>query len=92
MRSLERPESDSRPLSETEAEIYVASVCFKTGPPGPVGIEIEKIVHDVADASIAVPVERVREAVAAAGAGLPGRGAITFEPGGQVELSSACPA
>lgn len=90
VKSLDRPEADSRPLSETEAEIYVASVCFKTGPPGPVGIELEKIVHDVADPSIAVPVERVRDAVAAAGAGLPGRGAITFEPGGQVELSSAC--
>lgn len=90
MRSLKRPESDAHPLSETEAEIYVASVCFKTGPPGPAGIEIEKILHDVSDPAIAVPVERVREAVAAAGVSLPGQGTITFEPGGQVELSSAC--
>lgn len=90
MRFLVQPEYGSRPLSETEAEIYVASVCFKTGPPGPVGIEVEKIVHDVSDPAIAVPVARVRDAVAAAGAGLPGRGAVTFEPGGQIELSSVC--
>lgn len=90
MRSVAQPECASRPLSEAEAEIYVASVCFKTGPPGPVGIEVEKIVHDVSAPAIAVPVSRVREAVAAAGGRLPGQGAITFEPGGQIELSSAC--
>lgn len=81
-------EHDLRPLSESEAEVYIASTCFKTGPPGPVGVEIERIVHDAADARRPVPVAEVR--AAAAGEALPYGGAITFEPGGQLELSSAC--
>nr|WP_081747330.1 ergothioneine biosynthesis glutamate--cysteine ligase EgtA [Arthrobacter sp. Br18] len=83
-------ERDSRALSETEAEIYVASVCFKTGPPGAVGVEIERIVHDPSDLRRPVPVAEVRAATAGAGRKLPGGGVITYEPGGQLELSSAC--
>ncbi len=77
-----------RRFSEAEAEAYVASVCFKTGPPRKLGIEVERIVHDSADATRTVPVEEVRRAVA--GVDLPGGGALSFEPGGQLELSSAC--
>ncbi|WP_434612617.1 ergothioneine biosynthesis glutamate--cysteine ligase EgtA [Arthrobacter sp. A5] len=82
-------ERGSRALSETEAEIYVASVCFKTGPPGAVGVEIERIVHDASDYRRPVPVAEV-QAVAGQVTDLPGGGVITFEPGGQLELSSAC--
>ncbi|WP_081743319.1 ergothioneine biosynthesis glutamate--cysteine ligase EgtA [Arthrobacter sp. H20] len=83
-------ERGSRTLSETEAEIYVASVCFKTGPPGAVGVEIERIVHDPSDLRRAVPVGEVQAAAADTESKLPGGGVITFEPGGQLELSSAC--
>ncbi|GAA1346756.1 glutamate-cysteine ligase family protein [Arthrobacter roseus] len=81
---------DSRPLSESEAEVYVASVCFKTGPPGAVGVEIERIVHDAFNPRRPVPVAEVRSVVAEAEIDLPGGGVITYEPGGQLELSSAC--
>ncbi|WP_162149375.1 glutamate-cysteine ligase family protein [Arthrobacter sp. Br18] len=81
---------DLRPLSETEAEIYIASVCFKTGPPGAVGVEVERIVHDALDPQRTIPVAEVRAAAAEVGTDLPGGGVITYEPGGQLELSSAC--
>ncbi len=83
-------ERNLKPLSETEAEIYVASVCFKTGPPGSVGVEIERIVHDAADARRPVPVAEVQEVAGEAEGNLSGGGVITYEPGGQLELSSAC--
>lgn len=80
---------DIRPLSESEAEVYVASVCFKTGPPGAAGVEVERLVHDVVDPRIPVTAARVKEAVAAS-EGLPGGGVVSLEPGGQLEVSSAC--
>ncbi|MDJ0458009.1 ergothioneine biosynthesis glutamate--cysteine ligase EgtA [Arthrobacter sp. NQ7] len=81
-----------RTLSVADAETYVASVCFKTGPPGPVGVEIEQVVHDRHDPGLPVTAGRVRSALAPAGGLLPGGGVISFEPGGQVEISSACAA
>ncbi|PNH78270.1 ergothioneine biosynthesis glutamate--cysteine ligase EgtA [Arthrobacter sp. AFG20] len=81
---------DIRPLSESEAEVYVASVCFKTGPPGAAGVEVERVVHDVENPQIPVPVGRLSKAMAASPGPLPGGGVITFEPGGQLEVSSAC--
>lgn len=81
---------DIRPLSESEAEVYVASVCFKTGPPGAAGVEVERLVHDVVDPRMPVAVARVKEATAASVGRLPGGGVISFEPGGQLEVSSAC--
>ncbi|MFF2243408.1 ergothioneine biosynthesis glutamate--cysteine ligase EgtA [Arthrobacter sp. NPDC058130] len=83
---------EMNPLTESDAEVYVASVCFKTGPPGSVGVEVERLVHDVANHRLPVPVARVSEAVAASEKPLPGGGVITFEPGGQLEISSACAA
>lgn len=68
---------------------YVASVCFKTGPPGRVGVEAEWHVIDLATPRRRVRPERTRAAVASAPA-LPGGSALTFEPGGQLELSTAC--
>ncbi|WP_242885129.1 ergothioneine biosynthesis glutamate--cysteine ligase EgtA [Actinomadura litoris] len=67
---------------------YIRGVCFKTGPPGTVGAETEWFVVDAADPAAHVPARRVRELVSAAGA--PGGGSsVTYEPGGQLELSSA---
>jgi glutamate--cysteine ligase len=79
---------DVRPLSEREAEVYVASTCFKTGPPRRLGVEIETLLYDEADPALPVAVDRVRDAVMAAGRGLPGGGVLSLEPGGQLELSS----
>ncbi|WP_168796500.1 ergothioneine biosynthesis glutamate--cysteine ligase EgtA [Arthrobacter echini] len=88
--SVSEVERDSPAVSETDAEMYVASVCFKTGPPGAVGVEIERIVHDVSDVRRPVPAAEVRIVAAELGSELPGGGAVTFEPGGQFEVSSAC--
>lgn len=90
MNSALQPGCDIRPLSESDAEVYVASVCFKTGPPGAAGVEVERLVHDVSNPRFPVPVARVSEAMAASEGPLPGGGVITFEPGGQLEVSSAC--
>jgi glutamate--cysteine ligase len=80
-----------RPLSESDAEQHVHGICFKTGPPRKVGVELEWLVRDARDPG--VPVDRQRVAAALAGLGapgaLPGGGLLTTEPGGQVELSSA---
>lgn len=79
-----------RPLSEAEAEEHVVASCFRTGPVGAVGMELERTVHDVGDPTRPVPVAEVRAVAADLEELLPGAGAITLEPGGQLELSSAC--
>lgn len=92
MISVLQPGRDMGPLSESDAEVYVASVCFKTGPPGAAGVEVERLVHDAVNPRLPVPVARVRGAMTASEGLLPGGGVITFEPGGQLEISSACAA
>ncbi|MGH3328218.1 MAG: ergothioneine biosynthesis glutamate--cysteine ligase EgtA [Streptomycetales bacterium] len=75
------------PLSEDGAEAYIAATCFKTGPPGQVGVELEWLVLDLNDPTR--PVEPERTGTALEGLGpLPGNCYITTEPGGQLELSS----
>lgn len=67
---------------------YVERVCFKTGPPGLVGAELEWIVVDRDRPTAPVPLRtlhRILDPVAPP----PHGSRITFEPGGQVELSSA---
>lgn len=64
---------------------YVGRVCFKTGPPRRVGVELEWLVADADRPERPVPVEALAERLAGA---MPGGSAVTFEPGGQVELSS----
>ncbi|MEV3920246.1 ergothioneine biosynthesis glutamate--cysteine ligase EgtA [Actinomadura coerulea] len=67
---------------------HIRGVCFKTGPPGTVGAETEWLVVDAGDPAAHVPAERVRALVD--GAGPPAGGSkVTYEPGGQLELSSA---
>jgi glutamate--cysteine ligase len=79
------------PLSEREAAHRLHGICFKTGPPGTLGVELEWLVCDRLDPSLPVPHEKVARSLAALDApgSLPGEGRLTFEPGGQVELSSA---
>ena len=79
------------PLSEREAEHRLHGICFKTGPPGTLGVELEWLVCDRSDPALPVPHEKVSRSLAALDAPgrLPGAGQLTFEPGGQVELSSA---
>lgn len=77
-------------LTQLEADAHIRGVCFKTGPPARVGVELEWLVHDLADPLRPVLPGRVDAALAAAGATgvLPGGGRLTREPGGQVEVSS----
>ncbi|MFK4187601.1 ergothioneine biosynthesis glutamate--cysteine ligase EgtA [Streptomyces sparsogenes] len=78
---------ENRPISEAETEARIRGICFKTGPPRRSGVELEWLVHDAHDP--ARPLETARlEAAVAALRGLPLRSALTFEPGGQLELSS----
>ncbi|KRV47974.1 ergothioneine biosynthesis glutamate--cysteine ligase EgtA [Wenjunlia vitaminophila] len=56
------------PLTVTDAEAYVRGICFKTGPPRRLGVELEWIVQDLADPTLPVPPGRL----AAALASLPG--------------------
>ena len=82
------------PLSEEDAEAHVHGICFKTGPPGRVGVELEWLVSDRRHPALPVQADRVLRAVAGLSTGnpravLPRGGMITTEPGGQLELSSA---
>jgi len=81
-----------------DAEAYVASVCFKHGPPRLVGVELEWLLHAPIDTRAPVDIATL---VAALGphtpttldplspaAALPHGCMVTVEPGGQVELAS----
>nr|WP_296774095.1 ergothioneine biosynthesis glutamate--cysteine ligase EgtA [Rhodococcus sp. (in: high G+C Gram-positive bacteria)] len=86
-------ELSSRPAAET----YVASVCFKLGPPQLIGAELEWLTHTVDGErpslnSIAAALgEYAPRSIApdSPALSLPGGSAVTIEPGGQIELSSA---
>ena len=66
---------------------FVERVCFKTGPPGLVGAELEWLVAYVDRPTDPVPIPLLRTLIDAAGP--PPRGSsVTYEPGGQLELSS----
>jgi glutamate--cysteine ligase len=66
---------------------YVERICFKTGPPGLVGAELEWIVASASAPDQPVPIEAIEDALHGVST-LPGGSVVTFEPGGQVELSS----
>ncbi|WP_331530555.1 ergothioneine biosynthesis glutamate--cysteine ligase EgtA [Pseudonocardia sp.] len=85
--------------SREEAEAYVASVCFKHGPPKLIGVELEWLL-----ARRSLPSARPELAALAAALGphappsldpltpampLPHGSIVTVEPGGQVEIASA---
>ncbi|WP_395474219.1 glutamate-cysteine ligase family protein [Saccharopolyspora spinosa] len=88
----------SRVRTRAEAEAYVASVCFKHGPPRLLGVELEWTVHHSDD-----PTRTLDPATLIAALGphaprslvpdsprrkLPNGSVLTVEPGGQVEVSS----
>ncbi|MFI5806202.1 ergothioneine biosynthesis glutamate--cysteine ligase EgtA [Streptomyces sp. NPDC051561] len=75
------------PISESDAEDLLRCICFKTGPPRSLGVELEWLVHDVHHPQLPVPPDRLAAAHAAARA-LALRSKVTVEPGGQLELSS----
>ncbi|MEU7524484.1 glutamate-cysteine ligase family protein [Saccharothrix sp. NPDC042600] len=81
-----------------EAEAYVASVCFKHGPPRLLGVEIEWTVHHREDHSKPVDATALAAALGkhapptlvpdSPQQPLPGGTPLTVEPGGQVEIST----
>jgi len=73
-------------LSEDDVREHVRGICFKKGPPGLVGAETEWLVADRGRPDEPVPVERLRGPLTRRP--LPGGSRVTFEPGGQLELSS----
>lgn len=75
-------------VTEAEVEALVRGICFKTGPPRTLGVEVEWLVHESRDPRLPVSPERLEAAYAALRA-LPLSSALTVEPGGQLELSSA---
>ncbi|MGQ0573237.1 MAG: ergothioneine biosynthesis glutamate--cysteine ligase EgtA [Pseudonocardia sp.] len=81
-----------------EAEAYVASVCFKHGPPRLVGVELERLLHAPADPGAPVDLQTLVTALGphapttlnplSPAAPLPEGSTVTVEPGGQVEIAS----
>src|SRR5437764_8993287 len=73
----------SEPLTEHDAEIQVHGICFKTGPPRRMGVELEWLVYDGRDPASPVDQQRVTAALAGLGSpgALPGCGRLTTEPG-----------
>ncbi|MEV4728368.1 glutamate-cysteine ligase family protein, partial [Micromonospora humida] len=78
---------------------HLARICFKTGPPTLTGVELEWTVHDTADPARPLDRARLRAALGPHSPSTlddtsPARplrhgSAVTVEPGGQVELSTA---
>ncbi|MFD1149641.1 glutamate-cysteine ligase family protein [Saccharothrix hoggarensis] len=81
-----------------EAEAYVASVCFKHGPPRLLGVELEWTVHHVEDPSRPLDARTLASALGkhapptlvpdSPQRPLPSGTPLTVEPGGQVEIST----
>ncbi|WP_020116957.1 ergothioneine biosynthesis glutamate--cysteine ligase EgtA [Streptomyces canus] len=74
-------------LPEAELEALVRGICFKTGPPRRIGVEVEWLVHELRSPRLPVTSERLAAAYAALRT-VPLKSALTVEPGGQLELSS----
>lgn len=77
--------ADAR-FSEVAAETYVASTCFKTGPPRLVGIELEWLLRHCSDPTR--PLSPADLDLARLSGDVLTTGRLTVEPGGQLELSS----
>lgn len=67
---------------------FVRRVCFKTGPPGLVGAELEWLVAFADHPEEPVPIAHLQDLLHSR-LPLPHGSSLTFEPGGQLELSSA---
>lgn len=99
--AVEEPAPDAGPTvlhDCADAEAYVASVCFKHGPPKLAGVELEWLLHDVAAPGAPVPAATLAAALgphtpttldpSSTALPLPAGSLVTVEPGGQVELAS----
>lgn len=85
--------------TRAEAEAYVASVCFKHGPPRLLGIELEWTVHHAENPRHPLDAESLARVLGphappslapdSPHERLPHGCVLTVEPGGQVEISSA---
>ncbi|MER5491497.1 ergothioneine biosynthesis glutamate--cysteine ligase EgtA [Streptomyces sp. NPDC002490] len=75
-------------LSDADTEALVRGICFKTGPPRTLGVELEWLVRAVDRPHEQVSRARLDELYALLRT-LPLHSALTVEPGGQLELSSA---
>ena len=84
------------------AEGYVASICFKHGPPTRYGVELEWTVHHADDPARPIDLPTLRRALGPHApatlspeppqeppAPLPAGSSVTVEPGGQVEISTS---
>ena len=83
--------------SQAEAEAYVASVCFKHGPPQLAGVELEWMLYHPDRPGDPVDLDTLRAALgphtpaslgSTAHRPLPAGCTVTVEPGGQIEISS----
>lgn len=91
-------QADAVIRDRTEAEGYIASICFKTGPPALLGAELEFTVHHADDPARPLEPDVLRAALGAyappalrpdsAAVSLPAGSQVTVEPGGQVEIST----
>lgn len=84
-----RPAQDLGEVVERPADVhdFAERTMLTDTAIGPVGIETEWFVVDRCALDRPVALERTRAAVASLGADLPGGSSVTFEPGGQFELS-----
>lgn len=81
-----------------QAEEYVAGICFKTGPPRLLGVELEWTIHHADDLTRPIDTHLLARALHPHAPRtidphtehlpLPHGGVVTVEPGGQVEISS----
>lgn len=93
-----RPETERVLRSRAEALEHVHAICFKTGPPRRVGVELEWTVHYASDPTRPLAPTILRAALGAHSPTtldphsphrpLPHGSAVTVEPGGQVEIST----
>jgi glutamate--cysteine ligase len=73
------------PLTAEEAARHISTLCGLASPAPSVGAEVEWLVVDAADPQARATVEQLRSLLGTED--LPGGSRITFEPGGQLELS-----
>jgi glutamate--cysteine ligase len=83
---------------EVDAEAYVASVCFKHGPPRLLGVELEWTVHYAKNPRLPLDANHLADALGphtpstlradSPHEPLPNGSTVTLEPGGQVEIST----
>lgn len=98
MTALRNEPAPARFADRAAAEAYVASVCFKHGPPRLYGVELEWTVHHAEDPAQVLDRHRLAAALGdhapptlvpdSPQRPLPSGTPLTVEPGGQVEIST----